>query len=162
MSSNVKDDKRLSTTTIDIILLVVMFAFFAMIFSESLFLSETAGLVPKLISGFAMILCVIQILVDIKKRKQELVTQPTEIAKPAQLRWYYLLAILIVYIACLFLLGFVPSVMLFLIITPYIMKQKRIALNIVIAIVATTVLYFAFVKIFRVQLPNGLIFDYLF
>jgi hypothetical protein len=163
MSVSVKSDKRLTKTTIDIILVAAMFVFFAIIFFQALLLSKTAGLVPKLMSGVGMALCAIQMVADFRKRKLELSGEASvEEEKPAQLKWYYMLLILIAYIAGLYFIGFIPSALLFLLITPYIMQQKKIKLNIIVAIVATIVLYYVFVEIFYVRLPDGLILDYLF
>lgn len=152
----------MTKTTIDIILLVVMFVFFGLIFIQTFYLSETAGLVPKLTSGVAMVLCAVQLLSDLKKRRLEAGSQSAVAAKPVQLRWYYLLLLLISYIAGLLLIGFIPAVLLFLIITPFMMKQKKVTLNLTVAIIATVILYFAFVEVFNVRLPEGLLFDYLF
>ena len=110
-----------------------------------------------------MALCAIQMVADFRKRKLELSGEASvEEEKPAQLKWYYMLLILIAYIAGLYFIGFIPSALLFLLITPYIMQQKKIKLNIIVAIVATIVLYYVFVEIFYVRLPDGLILDYLF
>jgi hypothetical protein len=162
MTDNVKSDRPMSKTTIDIILIAAMFIFFGIVFIQSMLLSETAGLVPKLTSGVALVLCIIQIVTDVRKRKAEKLSQDVEAVKPAKLRWYYMLLILISYVVSLYLIGFAPSAFLFLCITPYIMKHKKIKANFVLASVATIVLYYAFVKIFYVQLPSGLLIDYLF
>jgi hypothetical protein len=162
MTDNVKSDRPISKTTIDIILISVMFIFFAIVFIQSMLLSETAGLVPKLTSGVALVLCIIQIVNDVRKRNAEQLSQKVEVIEQAKLKWYYMLLILVSYVVSLYLLGFVISAFSFLCITPYIMKHKKIKANLILASAATIVLYYAFVQIFFVQLPSGLLIDYLF
>jgi hypothetical protein len=160
MSNDNQANRRLSKTTIDIILLLILAAFFGLILIQCRELTRTAALVPKLTASLALILCLIQIVAEVKKRNKEKGAEPEKL-KPANLRWYYLLGLILVYIVCLTQLGFVPAAILFLLVTPYILGQKKIRLNIAVALIATAVLYFAFVKIFHVTLPAGTLFDYL-
>ncbi len=162
MTDDVKSGRRISKLNIDFILVCLMFVFFGIVFIQSQFLSQTAGLVPKFISGAALLLCIVQIIADIRKGNMKENSQAVEAVKPIQLKWYYMLVLLISYVVSLYLLGFIPSAFLFLLITPYILKHKKLKANFILATVTTVILYFIFVEIFYVQLPDGMLFDYLF
>jgi putative tricarboxylic transport membrane protein len=164
MSSNVKTPGRFSKTVVDIVLLVCTLVFVSIVFVQSLALSELAGLVPKLVSGVAIILCLVQLTVEAKKLKAGAAKQEAEPEEqPATtMRWYTMLMIVGIYIAGLELLGFAISTLLFLLITPYVMQQKKIKINIILAVVTTVIIYYGFVEVFYVRLPEGLLFEYLF
>ena len=157
-----KSGGQMSRTTKDIILLVVITVFLASILYQCAALTKTAALVPRLISIAGLVLCGIQLVTEFKKRKREKSNGETEARRRVQLRWYFLLGLIILYMICLYLIGFVPSALLFLFVTPYIMKQKKITLNAIVAVVATTVLYFTFIKVFDVRLPAGILSGYFY
>ena len=68
----------------------------------------------------------------------------------------------VVFILCLMVLGFVASAFIYLLFVPYLMDHRKWKVNIVFSAVTTFVLYYSFVKIFHVRLPAGLLFGNFF
>lgn len=161
MSGNVKFPRQLSSTAINIILEVCMFIFAGMVFTESLGLSEMAGKVPKLVSALALLLCAAELYVDVKKFIAEQASQ-NPVEDSHKFRWYYMLIIVSVYAILLMGLGFIIATFTFLLLTPYFLNQKKWKVNFLLATVTTAILYYGFAEIFYVNLPSGLLFDYLF
>ena len=156
MNSKFKPEKN--KVVVDTLLLVGIFVFLVVIFVLSLQLGKTAGEVPKLITGIGIILCLIQFFTQVKKlraRVYEMVE--SEGTMKQSLPWYWNLLLIIVFILCLMVLGFIVSTFLYLLLVPYLMDYKKWKVNIIFSIVTTGVLYYSFGTFFNVRLPAGLL-----
>lgn len=138
------------------IILACMFVFFAVLLVMSQALGGTAGQVPRLMSGIGLILTVIEAFAQLRELGGEV--QEQDAVEPAVgLRWYYSLVALLSYIAILMPFGFVASTAVYLFLFPVVMGYRKWRVNLVFALVSTVILYFGFVQLFMVQLPEGTI-----
>lgn len=148
-----KGKKRSSITSVNNVLLLVTFLLFILFFVNSLSLSKTAGLVPRLVTGAGIILCVVQVIlqagkVDDKSQEQE---------KSQGLKWYIHLLLILLYLASLILIGFPISTFLYLAVLPALLGYKKWKVNLTFSVITTVILYYSFVNFFYVRLPEGII-----
>jgi putative tricarboxylic transport membrane protein len=147
-----KSKQGLPLRTIHIIIGATIFVFFALMFLMSLSLRQTAAEVPLLVTGAGMFFSVIELFYLARE------TAPKEDAEPdTGLRWYYSLAIVATYICILMTLGFVASTLIYLFWCPVILGYRKWMVNAVFSLVSTAVLYYGFVDLFLVKLPEGIL-----
>ncbi len=139
----------------NILLLSCLFVFFAVLFVMSQALGGTAGQVPQLISGIGLVLTVIELIGQVGALRNGSVEE--DAVGPAGLRWYFSLVALLAYIAILMLFGFIVSTAIYLLVFPATMGYRKWRVNLVFALVSTAILYYGFVQLFMVRLPEGII-----
>jgi len=160
---NAESKPPMNKVVVDTLLLGGIFVFLVTIFVLSLYLGKTAGAVPKLIAGTGIILCVIQFYTQGKKLRAGVYEAVEFEGTLVQtLPWYWNLLLMVAFIICLMVLGFVVSVFLYLLLVPYLMDYKKWKVIIIFAAVTTAVLYYSFGRLFHVRLPAGLLFGNFF
>ena len=136
---------------------ICILAIFAVIFTLALSLSYAAGQVPRLVTGLGLVLTIFDLVSQIK----DLVKGNSDEAEERVngLKWYFCVLIAATYLASLVILGFIISTLIFLFLVPAILKYRKWKVNVIFSLVATLLLYFCFVYVFSVRLPEGLIFS---
>jgi Ca2+/Na+ antiporter len=145
----------------DLCFLGILTFFFALFFVMSFFLSRIAGTVPKLISGIALILCLIVLLkvyLD-KKRCQEEKEEEKQTESGQGIPVFKTLLILVVYSISLLILGFPLSTFIVLALWPVMLGNKNYLKNIIFSLISTGVFYWIFVKLFFIRLPIGILVE---
>ena len=161
--ANTESKPRMNKVVVDTLIVAVIFVFLAVIFILSLQLGQNAGEVPRLIAGAGIVLCAIQLFTQMKKlRARVYETVESEGTMKQSLPWYWNLLLIIVFIICLMVLGFIVSTFLYLLLVPYLMDYKKWKVNLIFSIVTTVVLYYSFGTFFNVRLPVGLLLDNFF
>ena len=156
--ANTESKPRMNKVVIDTLIVACIFVFLAVIFILSLQLGQNAGEVPRLIAGAGIVLCVIQLFTQVKKlRARVYETVESEGTMKQSLPWYWNLLLIIIFIICLMVLGFIVSTFLYLLLVPYLMDYKKWKVNLIFSIVTTVVLYYSFGTFFNVRLPAGLL-----
>ena len=156
--ANTESKPRMNKVVVDTLIVAGIFVFLAVIFILSLQMGQNAGAVPRLIAGAGIVLCVIQIITQVKKLRAGVYeTVESEGTMKQSLPWYWNLLLIIVFIICLMVLGFIVSTFLYLLLVPYLMDYKKWKVNIIFSIVTTGVLYYSFGTFFKVRLPAGLL-----
>lgn len=140
-----------------VIFTITILAFFAVIFTISLSLSDAAGQLPRLVTGLGLILTILSLVSQIKDLVKGNSDEIEEVVKG--LKWYFIALIAVTYLAGLVVLGFIISTLIFLFLVPVILKHRKWKVNFIFSLVTTFVLYLCFVYIFSVRLPQGLIFS---
>ena len=149
---------RMNKVVVDTLIVAGIFVFLVVIFILSLPMGQNAGAVPRLIAGAGIVLCAIQFFTQVKKlRARVYETVESEGTMKQSLPWYWNLLLIIVFILCLMVLGFIVSTFLYLLLVPYLMDYKKWKVNIIFSIVTTGVLYYSFGTFFNVRLPAGLL-----
>ena len=156
--ANFESKAGTNKVVVDTLIVAVIFVFLTVIFILSLQLEQNAGEVPRLIAGAGIILCVIQLFTQVKKLRAK-VYEVVEFqgTMKQSLPWYWNLLLIIVFIACLMVLGFIVSTFIYLFLVPYLMDYKKWKVNLIFSIVTTVVLYYSFGTFFNVRLPAGLL-----
>ncbi|HWQ40834.1 MAG TPA: tripartite tricarboxylate transporter TctB family protein [Desulfosporosinus sp.] len=164
MSNQMGGEKQFSKDLSQSIFLFLIFSFLVLFFVLANTLGETAGKVPKLITGIGIALCIIQFSNQQIKRKikldsdnQEEDAPPIQAESQQGLEWYKMLFLCIAYVVCLMTVGFEISSFLFLLLVPRIMGYKNWKKTVIFSLVSTLVLYYSFTVLFKVKLPQGLI-----
>jgi hypothetical protein len=154
--------------------------FFAIILVQSLGLSRTAGLMPKLISIVGIVLCVLVLLQGFIKAKAT-VTENSEAKKAGttedkkQGDWqemakaeednglplYATILISIGYLGLFILLGFPVASIAVMLVLPFLLNYRKYIVMIPVAIVSSLAIYFSFVYFFHITLPTGLVFQFI-
>ena len=155
---NAESKPQMNKVVVDTLIVAGIFVFLAVIFILSLQMSQNAGAVPRLIAGAGIVLCVIQFFTQVKKlRSRVYEAVESEGTMKQSLPWYWNLLLIIVFIICLMVLGFIISTFLYLLLVPYLMDYKKWKVNLLFSIVTTAVLYYSFGTFFNVRLPAGLL-----
>jgi hypothetical protein len=166
----------------DRIFLAVLILFFAIILQQSMGLTRTAGLMPKLITVTGIILCALVLLSGfIRERiapaeKAEQKTTGTteneggnkkggdwqEMAKSGGKKGLPLYATILVsvgYLILFALFGFLISSIAVMLVLPLLLGYRKFIVVILVAVISSLAIYFSFVYLFHVTLPAGLIFQ---
>lgn len=110
----------------------------------------------------ALILCVLSVLMVIEgfigKEFRDNGTAPIKFSAPEMRNVYLMLLIFVVYAVTLYFLGFIVASVLFITLTAYLLGEKNWLKCIIIAVIATAVIYALFKFALRVRLPQGLLF----
>ena len=161
--------------SIDRIFLGVLVIFFGIILQQSIGMSRTSSLMPRLFSIVGIILCLFVYLDGIIKEKKSAKKTSVEDGKKEEKDWrtagvadkkglpfFVTSGIVIGYFVLLVFLGYIVSSIIVMLVIPFLMKfPKKIAIT-VVALVSTLVLFFAFRYLFNIALPAGLLFDMIF
>lgn len=163
MDSTVQHKKK---NSLDVVFTTVMFAVFGLVLVSSYSLSRTAGSVPKIIGACGMILSVVSLLVKGKAKAARTVVKDesdaAEEPKAAGMSFWTISGLIVLYFALMVLFGFALSTLAMLALLPVAMGYRHYVTNIIFSVITTAILYFSFVKLFYVRLPNGLIIDLIF
>ncbi len=164
LSIEAHQSPKMSSGTIDLIMVAIVCLFFAVIFVMSFFLSKTAGMVPKLISGLGLILCIIQAVQALRNMKAGTRQGEDDEKDNAHegVRWYLHLLLVALYIVCFIMFGFIVATLAYLTLVPNLLGHKKWVTNIIFAVVTTGIVYYSFVNWFYVRLPLGLLFSNFF
>ena len=156
--ANTESKPRVNKVVVDTLIVAGIFVFLAVIVILSLQMGQNAGAVPRLIAGAGIVLCVIQFFTQVKKlRGRVYEAVESEGTMKQSLPWYWNLLLIIGFIICLMVLGFIISTFLYLFLVPYLMDYKKWKVNLIFSIVTTVVLYYSFGTFFKVRLPEGLL-----
>lgn len=154
----------------DKIFLGVLTLFFGIILFQSMNLNRTAGLMPKYVCSFALVLCAVTLFVDvIKERTKTSADSAKEKEESADWQdyakdddnkgiavWVTLLC-MVGYLIMLWLFGFIIASLVITILLPVLMQYKKWVVVIPVALCATISIYFSFIYIFHISLPGGII-----
>jgi putative tricarboxylic transport membrane protein len=136
----------------------IMFALFVLVFILSFGLGPTTSRVSKVVCLIGMVLCILEIIVQLNGYKSPEVDKDEVLPKPQLIKWYYLFILLVLLYVSMNVLGFAVSSFLFLTFCPLILGYKKIKVILIYSVVTTAVLYFSFIKIFLIRLPAGILF----
>jgi len=160
---------------VDRIFLGVLVVFFGVILQQSVGMSRTASLMPRLFSVIGILLCFLVFLTGIAKEKKAALKASEGEGKKEEKDWrtagqtaekglplYVTVGSVIGYFLLLIFLGYIVSSIIVMFAIPFLMNYKKRLTAIIVALVSTLVLFFAFRYLFSVPLPLGLLFEALF
>ena len=170
---------------IDRIFLGVLAVFFGIILQQSINMSRTASLMPKIFCATGIFLCFLVFVMGLYKERKEASKasggEPSpsggggEKNKTEEKDWrtqgqdkgagiplYITAGAVIGYFILLLLLGFIISSIMVMFFMPFIMKYKKYVSSSIVAVVSTLTLFLTFKYIFHIALPSGLLFQALF
>ncbi len=140
----------------NLIMLGCLLVFFAGLLIMSRMIGGNAGRVPAIMSGLGFILTVIELIAQIRSVAKGILKE--EAGEPVSgLKWYYSLIVILSYIVILMLFGFIASTAIYLFVCPVLLGYRKWLVNLVFTMVSTIILYYGFVQLFMVQLPEGII-----
>jgi hypothetical protein len=164
---------------IDRIFLAVLIFFFAVILQQSMGLTRTAGLMPKLITITGIILCVLVLIsgfvkeriAPAKSEEQKTGTAEheggtkkggdwQEMAKAGGkkgLPLYITVFVSAAYLILFALFGFLIASVAVMLVVPLLLNYRKLMVVIPVAIISPAAIYFSFVYLFHVTLPEGLV-----
>ena len=154
--SEAKNKQGLPLRTIHIIIGAGIFVFFALMFMMSFSFRATAAKVPLLVTAAGMFFSIIELCFLVKGP-----AVPDDSEPDVGLKWYYSLAILVTYLCVLMTLGFIVSTLIYLFWCPVILRYRKWMVNAIFSVVSTALLYYGFVKLFLVKLPEGFLISLL-
>lgn len=148
---------------VNLLFTIAIIFVFAMVLVMSFSLSETAGSVPRLISIIGIVLSVISLLEDYKKKdgsKEGNKEGNNDASDDNQgVPFVKCFAFIIAYLVAMIVLGFLVSTMLMLFAMTILMSYKNYKVSISFSVIATVILYFSFKYLFYVRLPIGILFE---
>lgn len=151
-----KSKAPMSAKKANLIMLGFLLVFFAALFIMSQTIGGNAGRVPGIMSGLGFILTVIELIAQVRAAAKGIPTE--EAGEPVTgLKWYYSLIVILSYIIILMLFGFIASTAIYLFVCPVLLGYRKWLVNLVFTVVSTIILYYGFVQLFMVQLPEGII-----
>lgn len=163
----------------DRIFLVVLILFFSVILAQSMGLTRTAGLMPKLITIAGIILCVLVLISGFVKERiapakdeeqeagttenggddskdwQEMAREGEKKGLPLYTTVLVSIGYLIIFVVC----GFLVASIAVMLVIPLLLNYRKLVVVIPVAIISPMAIYFSFVYLFHVSLPTGLIFQ---
>ncbi|MFP3042531.1 tripartite tricarboxylate transporter TctB family protein [Treponema primitia] len=159
---------------VDRIFLIVLVLFFGIILQQSLGLTRTAGLMPKLVCTSGIILCALVFILGLFKEKAlAKKAAGDESAEKKEKDWkemtksggkkglpiYITLIVAVVYFILFLILGFAVSSIIIMLVIPSILHYKKYIVVIPVAIISSLAIYFSFTYLFHISLPVGLVFQ---
>ena len=160
---------------IDRVFLGALTVFFAVMLQQSTGMSRTASQMPRLFCIAGIFLCFFVLVKGIiaeRKAAAKKASGGEEKKKEGDWRdaaqgekgMSFLLTFGIVagYIVLIYLFGFIVSSVLVMILVPFFMKYQKRLTSVIVAVVSTFSLFFAFRYLFHITLPTGLLFNALF
>lgn len=139
---------------LEILLLTVLGGFAAIFLLLSKGYNPTAALFPQWIAIASLLFLAVVVI--------QLIVRSNPIPESRELGAASRTAIFLVqgaYIAVIYLLGFFPATLVFLLIAPIQMRYKRWSVVVLHGVVLTLALAGSFLWLFNVQLPTGAIWD---
>jgi small-conductance mechanosensitive channel len=165
----------------DRIFLTVLILFFSIILWQSMGLTRTAGLMPKLITTVGIILCVLVLIIGfLKERVLSTKKEEKKIENPENeggnkkggdwqemarggvkkgLPLYATILVSIGYLVLFALFGFLIASIAVMMVVPLLLNYRKLLIVIPVAIISPLAIYFSFVYLFHVTLPTGLVFQ---
>ncbi|HYE81645.1 MAG TPA: tripartite tricarboxylate transporter TctB family protein [Clostridia bacterium] len=147
--------KKLSNMLFTAAIIIV----FAMVLVMSFSLSKTAGSVPRLISIVGIILSVISLITDSKKKDGKKEGNNADSSENQGVPFMKTFAFIIAYLVAMVVLGFLVSTILILFLMTILMNYKNYKVSAIFSVIATVMLYASFKYLFYVRLPIGILFE---
>lgn len=137
--------------------------FSALFFNLTFSIGRTAGMFPRYVSGFVLLM-IVYYLVDKVIRAVRGNQVKAKAKRPAAakdgLSWIYSYALLIVFGLLIYTIGFGISTILYMIASPFLMKYRNLKVVIPVAVVLAAVIVFVFGKVFYIDIPQGILWEY--